>query len=184
MLLFSCPHCDELLKVPEAHLGKRGRCNKCGGRIALIGRAGLTGVQAASMVADELLPGGEGDPGPKPVTEKQVEYLKALGAPEQQVRNLDRNRASDLIDRLRMQRQSLEPATDKQLAYLRRLAATDRQLQRIKSKADAGQLIEDMHLLPTAEQMERLHQLGATGAQMAALKTKAAAEAMIEELSN
>lgn len=117
-----------------------------------------------------------------PASEKQIEYLKVLGAPAHVLEGLDRDRASTLIDCLRGQRQGAEAPTEKQTAYLKRLGASDTQLRRIRSKAEASRLIEDMHLSPTAEQMERLHQLGATGAQLAVLKSKAAADALIESL--
>ncbi len=183
MLQFSCPHCDQILCVPEAHLGKRGRCNKCGGRIALIGRAGATGIQAASAVADGLEAGNDGQDSVQPATEKQLEFLRSLGAPAHMLNGLDRERASTLIDCMKNQRLAAEPPTEKQLAYITRLGASEGQLRRVRSKAEASALIEDLHLSPTAEQMERLHQLGATGAQLAVLKHKAGANALIEALS-
>ncbi len=183
MLLFLCPHCDELLKVPEAYLGQRGRCNKCGGRIALIGDANLATPQAASIVADETATDPRLGP-PKPASDKQLDYLRALGAPEQTLRGLDRDQASALIDELKEKRQRGEPPTEKQLTYLKHLGATERQLGRVRSKADATRLIEDLHLSPTADQIKRLKALGASGAHLAALKSKAAADALIEELSD
>jgi len=182
MLLFLCPHCDELLKVPETYLGQRGRCNKCGGRIALIGDANVTTPQAASLVADETAPDPRLGP-PKPASDKQLDYLRALGAPEQVLQDLDRERASTLIDELKEKRQRGESPTEKQWAYLKRLGATERQLAGVRSKADAARLIEDLHLSPTADQIKRLTALGASGARLAALKSKAAADALIEELS-
>lgn len=182
MLLFLCPHCDALLKVPEAYLGQRGRCNKCGGRIALIGDVNVTAPQAASAVADETAPDPRLGP-PKAATDKQLAYLRGLGAPEQALHGIDRERASALIDEIKAKRQHGEPPTEKQLAYLKRLGAPERQMGRVRSKADAARLIEDMHLSPTAEQIKRLNALGAGGARVATLKSKAAAEALIEELS-
>ncbi|HPO14479.1 MAG TPA: hypothetical protein PLI09_13635 [Candidatus Hydrogenedentes bacterium] len=180
MLLFSCPHCDEILKVPEEYLGRKGRCNKCGGRIALIGHAKVKGVQAASKVAEKLERGS--DP-PAPATEKQLQYLRTLGAPAQALEGIDREQASEWIDKLRAQRHGAEPPTDKQMAYLNRLGAPEKLVQQVRSKADASQLIEDMHLSPTPEQMTRLQKLGATGAQLALLKTKAGAASLMAELS-
>ncbi len=180
MLLFSCPYCEEVLKVPGEYLGRKGRCNKCGGRVALIGHAKVNGVQSASKVANGLESGGAT---PRPATEKQLEFLRALGAPAQALNGLDIDRASEWIDKLRAQRQGTEPPTEKQMAYLKRLGAPAPLVQRVRSKADASQLIEDMHLSPTQEQMTHLHSLGASGAQLATLKTKAGAAALINELS-
>ncbi len=180
MLLFVCPHCTEVLKVSPRHLGRRGRCNKCGGRIALIGDAERAEPQAASAVAD--VAEGPSPYPPKPVTEAQCRYLSVLGAAEEQVKTLDRESASALIAELKQRRGEGEAATEKQVAYLRRLGATDDQVARAASKAAASELIEAMHLHPTSEQIALLHDLGATGAQLAALKTKAAADALIESL--
>jgi len=179
MLLFTCPHCHEVLKVPEAYLGKRGHCNKCGGRIAVIGDAQVRTPQTASAVAEE--PVAEEEPC-KPATERQLAYLRELGAAEAQLRDIDLKQASGLIDRLKAQRQEGESATEKQLAYLRHLGAPASQLVQVKTKGEASRLIEEMHLLPTREQLDYLKDLGATGAQLAALKRKAEASDLIDRL--
>ncbi len=182
MYLFICPHCHDVLKVAEVHLGMRGRCNKCGGRIALIGDRGATGPQAASPVVEEMEDDGSGVP-PKPPTDKQLAYLRALGASPDRIVGIDRERASTMIDELKVRRQESEAPTEKQLAHLKRLGASARQLAGVRSKAEAAALIEELHLLPTANQMAYLKELGATGAQLASVKTRAAASDLIDELS-
>ena len=178
MLLFTCPYCNKTLKVAEAHLGKRGRCNKCGGRIAIIGSAEVSTPQVASPVTDEVA----GEP-PAPATQRQQQYLKELGASDGRIAGLDREQASDLIDGLKAQRGGALPPTPKQLAYLERLGATREQIAGIDSQASASQLIEELHLSPTPGQMAYLRDLGATGAQLAWLKTKAQASALIQSLA-
>jgi len=117
-----------------------------------------------------------------PPTEGQLDYLRKLGAVEEDLAVLDRETASALIDQMTRARQREEAPTEKQLAYLRRLGADARQLARVTNRAEASALIEAMHLSPTPEQRMTLREAGATGAQVASLRTKAAASALIEEL--
>jgi hypothetical protein len=177
MLAFICPFCEALLRVEDAYLGMRGKCNKCGGNIALIGKPGRKEPQVASVVM-ELADGRE----PRPATQRQLAVLKQLGATTQQINGLNIIKASHLIEHLAEKRQQSEPPTENQLKHLKRLGATKAQFSRLKSKAEAAQLIEDMHLSPTRAQLEELKEAGASGAQIAALKSKGRAEALIEEL--
>lgn len=178
MLHFVCPHCENLLRVPQEHLGARGACNKCGGRIALLGRADADAPQRASKVAD--MPVGQ-DRGPT-ATEKQLAYLRGLGAPVSELRGLSREGASELIEDLKRERRLAEPATEKQLDYLRRLDAPAAMLALVDSKEAASALIEALHLEPTHAQRAALRSLGATGTQMAGLKNRASADALLASL--
>lgn len=36
MIDFVCPHCSAVLRIPEAHVGQSGTCNRCGRRIAVL----------------------------------------------------------------------------------------------------------------------------------------------------
>jgi len=179
MLHFICPHCNKALHIPATYLGMKGRCNKCGGHIALVGTAHATGPQMASAIG---VLKHEPDPFAEPATERQLEYLRGLGVDQGRLKGLDKARASDWIRQLRERRQNGEPPTEKQLQHLRRLGAPDRLVQRLKSKADAGALIEEMHLLPTASQLALLRKLGARGEQLARIRTRGEASAVIEEM--
>ena len=179
-VLFVCPHCEKTLRVRPEHVGRKGRCTACGGRIALLGRTDAAGPQRASRVEDHSPKG----PGSRetPATEKQLEYLRNSGVPADRLRDLSRTDASEMIERLVEVRRQGEAPTEKQWAYLKRLGATEDQLARIDSKAAASALIEALHLSPTQEQMAVLRELGATGAQLAALRNRAAADALIESM--
>lgn len=179
-IVFVCPLCEKTLQVRRDHVGRRGRCRVCGGYIALIGRADAEGPQMATAVA-EGPPEAPSHPG-LPPSEGQLQYLRKLGAAEEDLAVLDRETASALIDQMTSANQRQEPPTEKQWAYLKRLGADARQLARVTNKAEASALIEAMHLTPTPEQRARLRELGATGAQVASLRTKAAAAALIEDL--
>jgi len=177
LLQFTCPACEAILRVPARLLGAKGTCNKCGARIALIGNAAVTSPQRASLVVDEAT-----DDTTEPATEKQLEYLRSLGAGPEHLKGLTRSRASAMIDAAKKRRLAAEPVTGKQLAYLKRLGADPELVGRVKTKAAASALIEDMHLHPTREQVDMLRELGATGAQIAGLKSKGHANALILKL--
>jgi hypothetical protein len=177
MLLFICPYCNEILKVPGEYLGQKGRCNKCGGRIALIGNPGLSTPQAASRVTDDI----SDEELSQPATEKQLEVLRDMGALEARLAGITKDNASRLIQALRQRRLESDPPTGKQLDYLRKLGASESQIRAINSKAEAATLIEEMHLRPTAAQLDYLRDLGVPGARLAALKTRGQASALIEE---
>ncbi len=177
MLQFICPKCNQVLRIAPKHLGQRGKCNKCGARIALIGSANDPAPQPASLVED--LPFNTSD---EPATEAQKEYLRRLGARESELTSIDRETASARIDALKEAHRKQAPPTEKQLAHLERLGAPPARIARVLSQADASSLIETMHLRPTRMQIELLHSLGATGAQIARLKTKADASELVEEL--
>ncbi len=157
----------------------KGRCNKCQGRIALIGNADMTVPQYASIVEGEL-PSDAGTPG---MSQRQCDLLAELGVSPDEMAGLDREKASARIRQIISAKRMSEPATDKQISYLARLGATQTQLEQVHTKEDATQLIEEMHLQPTAAQMEYLRDLGANGAQLARLKTRGQASALIQELA-
>jgi hypothetical protein len=112
-----------------------------------------------------------------------MEYLKQLGARPEDMRGVDRERASALINELKDLRRQGEPATEKQMSYLKRLGAPERQVAKVRTKAEAARLIEEMHLSPTPAQLSLLREMGASGSQVAALKSRAAAAALIDALS-
>ena len=102
MLIFVCPHCEASLRIAEKYLGQKGRCKKCGGRIALLGQADATVPQRASRVGIEE--GGEAQQKTKtskPATEKQCNYLRALGMDGAALTGLSSVKASEYIDQLR-----------------------------------------------------------------------------------
>ena len=181
MLIFVCPHCEASLRIAEKYLGQKGRCKKCGGRIALLGKADATAPQRASRVGIEER--GEAQEASKPATEKQCNYLRTLGMDEAALTGLNSVKASEYIDQLRKKKRGQEPPTEKQLDYLRRLGASTKQIQTLSSKEAASTLIEEMHLLPTAEQLKYLKNLGASGAQLATIRTRGHAAALIDELN-
>jgi len=152
MLSFICPYCQQTLQVAPQQLGQRGRCNKCGGRIALVGRADAQRPQMASQVFDP-----DNAPGTTPAavptaaaraeqeapTARQLEHLQRLGASPQEIAALRSNaEASRLIDARQ------PPPTKSQIAYLERLGATPELLARVKTKAQASALIEKILALP------------------------------------
>jgi len=179
ILVFVCPACEGTLRVPPRHLGATGTCNKCGVRIALIGRAEGDTPQRASLVADAVE-----DDTRIPATEKQLTYLRALGARPEALTGLTRSRASALIEAGKQRRQAGEPATERQRAYLAKLGADPELVRRAATKAAASALIEDMHLHPTRPQVDRLRELGATGAQIAALKSRGEVRALLLRLGD
>lgn len=175
-LQFICPLCQSTLRIPEKYLGQRGTCKHCGGKIALIGRAGATHPQFASRVEEHL-----GGPQGPPPTQAQRDRLAELRAAPTQIVGMDRRAASDAIANLQQQARSTEPASDKQLDYLRKLGASDEMMQSIRSKADASDLIEAMHLQPTQGQIQLLQKLGVSGGRIATLRSKGEAELLIQK---
>lgn len=178
MLLFTCPECKEILKVPDEYLGMRGRCNKCGARIALIGQPGSMALQAATRVEESEI---DDLPSP-PATEKQLEYLRSLGAQDRELEGLDRDQASDLIERLVADSRDRQPPSEKQLAYLERLGVPPEQLAGITSRKEASDLIDAMQPPPTDKQLALLKKLGADATQCAALQTRREASELIDAL--
>jgi DNA-directed RNA polymerase subunit RPC12/RpoP len=177
LLQFICPRCHATLRVPTKYLGQRGSCKHCSGKIALIGRADATHPQFASLVENEA----SGPKGPPP-TEAQQARLAALRVAPTQIAGMDRRDASDAIANLQQQVGHAEPPSEKQLEYLRKLGASEAMLAAVRSKADASDLIEAMHLRPTLGQIQHLQRLGATGEQIATLRSKGEAESLIQRL--
>lgn len=150
----------------------------------MIGQPQTQGPRMASVVLDEVGEDGPNAPAttPKPATQKQVDYLKVLGAPDSHIEGLDVEAASELIDTLRQRRQETEAATEQQRVYLKRLGVTQTQLACVKSKGDAARLIDELRIRPTAKQMAYLKDLGAADAELVNVRTKAAASALVERL--
>lgn len=175
MLTFICPHCHQQLKINAEHVGLRGKCNKCGGRIALIGRADAQRPQMASRIAES----GEEDT--RPATPRQVELARKLGAPATALESLNRAQAETVIVQQRDLRAEHEPPTERQLDYLKRLGLPAEQAAAIRSKAEASRLIDQWLPPPTKAQRDYLERLGATPSQLAALRTKTEAAALIQQ---
>lgn len=179
MLIFVCPYCDEPLRIPENYLGLRGKCKKCGGRVALIGDASIETPQRASRVEEEEAPEPQE---PLPATDRQLDYLRVLGANESRIRNLTREEAVVLIDQLKSERRDNEPPTEEQLDYLRRLGMTSKEIVKVQSKSEASYLIDSLQPPPTDNQIQYLRRLGARAERVSTLKTKSEAAALIEEM--
>jgi len=179
MLQFICPYCDQPLRVPTDYVGQRGKCKKCGARIALLGDPAKTGPQRATRVEDEVET-PETAKGPLPPTQAQLDYLLILGADQAELEGLDRQSASELIEQRRQDRRGDDLPTEAQLAYLRRLGLSTKELLAVGSKAEAGFLIERLQPPPTDNQLAYLRRLGARQGDIASLRTKSEAAAMIE----
>ncbi|MBI3117512.1 MAG: hypothetical protein HYZ00_02430 [Candidatus Hydrogenedentes bacterium] len=179
MIRFACPLCEAILRVPPEYVGLRGHCNKCGGRIALLGNQDDGRVQRASIVADAP----PEPPDTRPATLRQIDHLRRAGMTEAGLGQLTRSQASTLILR-QAQRRGQDAPTEKQLGHLQRLGASQAQLDSVRTRAEASALIEEMHLRPTAAQIKLLNELGATGEHIARLKSKGEASALIDDLKN
>jgi len=182
MLQFICPYCNQSLRVPVHYLGQRGKCKKCGARIALLGDAQKEGPQQATRVEDAGLVAQEED-APlrvKPMSQAQRDYLMVLGASEVDLRDLTLDEASALIETLKRERHSQDLPTEEQLAYLRRLGLSTKELIAVGSKEEASFLIERLQPKPTEHQIQYLQRLGARPEDIAALRTKSEAAALIE----
>ena len=105
----------------------------------MIGAADGSGPRRASVVVDEIE-----DPEPEPATDKQLVYLKDLGAPDSALGGISRDKASDLIDDLIARRRAAQPPTEKQLAFLKDLGASEDQIATLKTKGEASTLIETL----------------------------------------
>jgi len=76
MIAHTCPHCGAKLEIPDEYVGQRGGCKQCGGKFTVPAK-------------------------PKkkpPPSERQLEYLRALGATEPELRGIDVAAASKLIN--------------------------------------------------------------------------------------
>lgn len=142
-LAFICPHCHQTLQVAPQFLGKRGTCNKCGGHIALIGRADAQRPQMASQLHREPPSTPRGPRPDEPTTPRQQEHLARLGVPAAQAAQ-----ARTKAEACRLIEAHQPPPTKSQLAYLARLGATPELLARVQTKAQASALIERILALP------------------------------------
>jgi len=177
MLQFQCPHCDNVLNIRPEHLGRTGKCNRCQGRIALLGENETGSVQMASVVGETPAP----EPS-KPATEAQRDYLRDLGTPEETIEGVDRSKASTLIEQKREEAAAEEPPSDAQLDLLRRLGVTDEERTLVGSKAEASRLIDQLQPRPTEHQLYYLKRLGASDDELAQITTRSQASEIIEKL--
>jgi DNA-directed RNA polymerase subunit RPC12/RpoP len=174
---FICPHCDKTLHIEEKYLGKRGRCNHCGGRIALLGTPQGGRPMRATTVEDE---GAASPEEAAPATPAQKAYLGDLGMTESQANRMTRSHAETEISHRRVERMAHEPPTQDQLDYLQRLGLPPKRLKAVMTKNEASRLIEEMLPPPTENQIAYLERLGANKAQILGLKSRAEASALIE----
>lgn len=75
MISHTCPHCGTKLDIPDEYAGRRGGCKQCGGKFTVPAK-----------------------PNKKPASERQLQYLRDLGAAESELHGLDRATASNLIN--------------------------------------------------------------------------------------
>lgn len=176
---FICPYCEKLLTIDEKHLGKRGRCNRCQGRIALLGTPHENRPLRATAVdeGDDSL-----DEPETPATPAQRHYLKDLGVPEHEAAAFTRSHAETEITFRAAARTEEEPASPKQIEYLQRLGLHPKRLAAVTSKAEASRLIEEMLPPPTETQLEYLTRLGANRGQILGLRSRSQASELIEAI--
>lgn len=174
MLTFICPHCQNTLKINPEHVGLRGKCNRCGGRIALIGHRDAQRPQMASRIGDEP------EEDTRPATPAQRAAVLRMGADAATAAQLTRAEVGPVFDDLRRARNASLPATPAQLDYLRRLGLPDAQLAEVSTREEASRLITEWLPPPTPSQKAYLARLGATEGQIAALKTKSDAAELIQ----
>lgn len=138
MATFICPHCKQTLRINAEHVGLRGQCNKCGGKIALIGQAERETPQMASVLGE--LPAEATRPPraeSEPPTQRQLNYLRDLGMSQAELAGVNsKAKASRLIEAW------LPPPTESQRAYLARLGATSEQIAVLRTKTEAADLIQ------------------------------------------
>ncbi len=176
-LQFRCPHCQEVLHIHARYLGQVGKCNKCGGRIALVGHENPDVVQAASLVDD-----GAGVKDMRPATDAQRATLRDMGVSEAEVSNALRHEVSTIIQQVRLDLKNFEPPSEGQLELLKRLGVTDDERAMVRTKEEASRLIDGLQPKPSEAQLSYLARLGATPAQMAEITTRAQAGELIEKL--
>jgi len=130
---YPCPECGAILTVPEEHLGKTGKCNKCGKRILLRDarivcpacrkkilvleqRAGLTAYcgKCAARITFVL-----GPVGLAPRTDEQVEKERAAAAAREGQARLKAHRSEE--------KQRRQRELDKQLAKQDKQLRADQQ---------------------------------------------------------
>ncbi len=176
-LQFRCPHCQEVLHISSRYLGQVGKCNKCSGRIALVGHENPDVVQAASLVDD-----GAGVRDMRPASEAQREVLRDMGVPEAQAAHALRHEVSTIIQQVRLDIKTFEPPSDAQLELLKRLGVTDDERSLVRTKDEASKLIDGLQPKPSDAQLSYLARLGATPAQLAEITTRGQAGELIEKL--
>lgn len=181
MLQFICPYCEQTLRVPRDYAGKRGKCKKCGARIALVGNADTGEAQWAARVDDEVGDTARSNTTPEKATQRQLDYLRVLGAWEEELVELSKEAASEKIERLKRDQRGAELPTEEQLAYLRRLGLSTKELLAVGSKEEASFLIERLQPAPTENQIQYLQRLGARPEQIRGLKTRGEAAMLIEK---
>jgi hypothetical protein len=175
-LQFRCPHCQNILRVRPEYLGRAGKCNRCSGRIALLGENDRSRVQAASVLDEAPI-----EPNAPPATERQKDYLRDLGVDAAEVEQVDRSSASTLIQKRRDDLAAEEPPTEAQLTLLARLGLHDGELALVRSKSYASQLIDQLQPRPTQHQLYYLRRLGVPEADIAAISSRSEASDLIEQ---
>lgn len=176
---FICPYCEQLLTIDDRHLGKRGRCNRCGGRIALIGKPRVDRPLRATAVDPPEGPAREEEPRATPA---QQAYLKDLGMRAEEAARLSRAHAETQIAERVAKRREEEPPTEKQMSYLQRLGLGPKRLAAVTTRTEADRLIQDLLPPPTENQLAYLRRLGANQAQILGIRTRAEASELIEML--
>lgn len=180
-LPFICPHCENVIMVRLQYLGLRGTCNKCGGRIALIGRRDATEPQRA-----EALPQVESSwvmrsSGQSPAPEGSPFNPEAFEATLDEIFNeadhsgKEIHRLAPFLDR---------HATDEQMRGLKDLGATESQLGGVDNYADAVKLAEILEPPPSKDDLARLRAMGASEEEIQQVTTRGEAWALLEELQN
>ncbi|MBI1317993.1 MAG: hypothetical protein GC168_03455 [Candidatus Hydrogenedens sp.] len=177
MLQFRCPHCEDILQIRPEHLGRAGKCNKCNGRIVLMGENDPSRIQAASVPQERPV-----DPNPQPATDAQRAYLHDLGTPEEELAGIDRSQASTLIQRKQSDAAENDAPTEAQLSLLARLGVKTDDLALVRNKAQASKLINDLQPKPSQHQLYYLRRLGVPEHEIGAIATRSEASERIELL--
>lgn len=170
-MIFICPHCEQSLQIRPQFLGFRGYCQKCGGRIALIGNRNVLTAQHAQPLGPRVITVAEpaaGQPNP---------FVSSLDAALESISGWEDDVVTDFED----EAETEAPPTENQLRRLRELGATEGQLHRLKTKGDAIRMIEVLQPPPTEEQMALLRSYGVSEDELAFLTTEGVAQAMIDE---
>ncbi|MFM1919964.1 MAG: hypothetical protein RLZZ303_1598 [Candidatus Hydrogenedentota bacterium] len=177
MLQFRCPHCQQVLRIAPKFLGQTGKCNKCAGRIALVGHENPDVVQMASLVDDGMAARDQ-----RPATDAQRDLMRRMGAPEDAVVNALRHDVSTIIQVARNDLKTSEAPSQSQMELLKRLGVTDEERALVRTRAEASKLIEGLQPKPTEAQLAYLKRLGASPEQMAGVVTRSQAGELIEQL--
>ncbi|MBI2424419.1 MAG: hypothetical protein HYV27_16435 [Candidatus Hydrogenedentes bacterium] len=179
-LPFICPHCESVIWPRIQYLGMRGTCNKCGGRIALIGLRDAKAPQRAEALPDREESWVMRQAG-SPAEEAGERHFdeEAFDATLEEIFN-EADHAGQEIHRFApmLERQ----ATEAQLRGLRELGATESQLNGVANFGDAVKLAEILEPPPSLEELARLRELGASDEEIQQVTTRGEARALMVEL--